>query len=82
MNVEELLKELDKLPPSDWERIKAHIIEREQETQPHTVEEWQSIVDSAIDAFWGDSTPDEMEALATAMSTKIIDPRAWTDNEL
>ncbi|MHB8625536.1 MAG: hypothetical protein ACYDBJ_08350 [Aggregatilineales bacterium] len=70
MNVEELLKELDELPPEDWERIKAHIIEREQATHPRTLEEWQGVVDSAVDAFWGDSMPEEMETPAAAMSLK------------
>ena len=80
MDIQDLLAAVDELSPDDLQRLKARITEREQALPAaRTQQEWQAIVDNAIDAFWADSTPEEIEALAAAMSTKIIDPRAWTD---
>jgi hypothetical protein len=82
VNIQELLTAIDDLSPEELERLKAHITEREQSTRPmRTQEEWLSVIDQAVDVFWGDSSPEEIQALAAAMSTKQIDPRAWLDDE-
>jgi hypothetical protein len=83
VNIQELLTAIDDLSPEELERLKARITEREQSTRPmRTQEEWLSVIDQAVDAFWGDSSPEEIQTLAAAMSTKQIDPRAWLDDEV
>jgi hypothetical protein len=80
MDIQDILAAVDDLSPDDLARLKARIAVREQATlPPRTAEEWQTVLDKAIDAFWEDSTPEEMQTLAAAMSTKLVDPRAWTD---
>ena len=82
MNIQELLTAIDDLSPEELERLKARITEREQSTRPmRTQEEWLSVIDQAVDAFWGDSSPEEIQTLAGAMNTKQIDPCAWLDDE-
>jgi hypothetical protein len=80
MDLQDILAAVDNLSPDDLERLKARIAAREQVIHPpRTAEAWQAVLDEAIDAFWDDSTPEEMQALAAAMSAKLIDPRAWAD---
>lgn len=80
MDVESIIKAIDELSPEDQERIKTHLRERERElNHPHTVEEWLTVIDEAVADFRGNSSPEEIEQIAAAMSAKFIDPRAWND---
>jgi hypothetical protein len=81
MDLNELLDSVDHLTPDDLERLKARIAAREQRnSSPLSKDEWLARIDKAVDSFWGDSSKEEIEDIAAAMSKKFIDPRAWSDD--
>ena len=80
MDIESLIAAIDQLSPEEREQVKKHLIEPSPPTM--TPQERIAVLDSAFDELRQGLSQEEIEALAQAMSAKIIDPRAWTqDNE-
>jgi hypothetical protein len=70
MNLEEILAAVDKLPPDDLERLKAHLNRTKTSSKPRTVEEWMAKFNEIADEFRGDSSDEEMRDLIAAMNMK------------
>ncbi len=69
MNLEEIIAAVDKLPPEDRERLKAHLAE-EKPRQWKSGEEWLALLNDAVDEFWADTSPEEKAATIEAMNIK------------
>jgi hypothetical protein len=69
MNLDEIIAAVDALPPDDREKVKAHL-EKPQPKKWQNGEEWLALLDAAVDKFWGDTPPDERDAIIEAINTK------------
>src|SRR5215813_6079036 len=69
MNLEEIIAAVDKLPPEDKERLKAHLAE-EKPRQWKSGDEWLALLNAAVDEFWADTTAEEKDAIIEAMNMK------------
>ena len=69
MTLEEIIAAVDKLPPDDKERLKAHLAQ-EKLRQWKSGEEWLTLLNTAVEEFWADTSPEEKAAVIEAMNIK------------
>src|SRR4051794_11415707 len=71
MDLQELLAAVNDLPPDERKKLVAHLTEHEGQN-PQRGEEWLAKLDSALDKFWDNVSPDEKTAILEAINTKSL----------